>query len=138
MLQTGIVQDKNKNIAHVKITRSSACGDSCASCNLCSGNTITIEAENSVHALAGDTVFLDMADKKVLGAAFLVYIVPLFSLRIGFCIGFAAFGSENRAILCGFLLFALTFAVIIAVDKKIKKGYIPKIVEIIASDNTKD
>lgn len=144
MLQKGIVKKINQNIniakstrinnnttAEVEITRSSSCGDNCASCGLCPGRTAKVYAINDINASAGDTVIIDMSDKKVLGAAFLVYIVPLIMLIIGYFLCSAVFNSEGLAILTGFIFMAAAFIIIIYIDKKLKHKYTPHIVEII-------
>lgn len=131
MLQYGIVRKLNKNTVDVEIHRSSACGESCASCGLCPGTETITAAENTLNAVVGDRVIIDMSDKKVLGAAFLVYIIPIIMLIIGYAVGSAVFHKESIAIVSGFLLMVLTFAVIILIDKKIKHCYTPRIVKIL-------
>lgn len=148
MLQTGIIKKLHHSgerlpaatkgkmsytTAEVEITRSSACGESCASCKLCPGQTAIVEAVNDINADTGDTVIIDMADTKVLGAAFLVYIVPLVMLIAGYFLGCAVFNGESAGIITGFLFMAVTFAVIIRIDRKIKRKYTPHIVRIISS-----
>ncbi len=130
MLQTGIVTKQNGGFAEVEITRSSACGESCASCGLCPGQTAVVEAINDMGAAVGDGVIIDMADKKVLSAAFLVYIVPVIMLIAGYFAGEAIFGGETSGIITGFLLMIITFSIIIFTDKKRKSRYTPRIVEI--------
>lgn len=130
MLRTGIVKKRKGSAAEVEIVRSSACGDNCASCGLCPGRKAVLEAENAADAAEGDTVVIDMADKKVLCAAFLVYIVPVAALIIGYIAGEALFGGEAAGITAGFLLMILTFILIILTDKKRKIKYTPRIVEI--------
>ena len=134
MQQTGIVQKLHFNTAEVKITRSSACGESCASCGLCPGQTALVEAVNDVNAAVGDTVIIDMADKKVLGAAFLVYIVPIIMMIIGYFAGYVILKNETFGILTGFLMMIVVFPIIRFIDKKIKRRYIPNIVRVISSD----
>ena len=134
MLQNGIVKKIKDNMAEVEIQRSSACGESCASCGLCPGQTAVVTASNDIHATVGDRVTIDMADKKVLGAAFLVYIVPLIALIAGYFIGYAAFKSELPSVGIGFLLMAVTFGIIILCDKKLKKRYTPRIVSIVNNE----
>lgn len=130
MLQTGIVKKVSGSAAEIEITRSSACGENCASCGLCPGRTASVEASNIIGAKIGDMVVIDMADKKVLGAAFLVYIVPVIILIMGYFAGETIFGSETSGIITGFLLMAITFAAMIFTDKKRKSKYTPRIVEI--------
>lgn len=141
MLQTGVVKKLHYNsaeeqsypTAEVEITRSSACGESCASCGLCPGQTSVVEAVNDINADVGDTVIMDMSDSKVLGAAFLVYIVPLLMLIVGYFSGCAVFIGELPRIITGFLFMAAAFAVIICLDRKIKRKYESHIVRIIPS-----
>ncbi len=130
MLQTGIIAKQNGSLAEVEITRSSACGESCASCGLCPGQTSQVLAVNSAGAKTGDTVIIDMEDKKVLGAAFLVYIVPVITLIAGYFISDALFHSEGLAILTGFIFLAVTFIVLMRLDRRLKRKYTPRIVEV--------
>lgn len=135
MLQTGIVKEikSTKNTAphaSIEIIRSSACGENCSSCGLCPGKAAIVEAINEKGAAVGDTVIIQMSDKKVLGAAFLVYIVPLIMLIIGYFIGYAVFNTESASIITGLCLMAVTFAIITLVDKKIKLRYTPHIVSV--------
>ncbi|MCI5605668.1 MAG: SoxR reducing system RseC family protein [Clostridia bacterium] len=123
--------DEKLSAAEVEITRSSSCGENCASCGLCPGRTAKVYAINDINAEIGDTVIIDMADGKVLGAAFLVYIVPLIILIIGYFAGYAVFNSEALGIIIGFLFMAVAFIVIIRVDRKIRRKYTPHIVSIV-------
>ncbi len=135
MFQSGIVKKTSGKNADVEITRSSACAENCASCGLCPGKTAVVTAANDVGAAAGDTVVIDMADSKVLGAAFLVYIVPVITLIAGYLIGEAISGKESAGIVTGFILMILTFAAIILTDKKRRNRYTPRIVKIKGESN---
>lgn len=135
MLQNGIVKKRNINTAEVEIQRGSACGESCASCGLCPGQTTVVKAVNDTNAAEGDTVILDLANKKVLGAAFLVYIVPLILLFIGYFIGYAIFKSELGGIGIGFGMMAVAFLVIILLDRRLKAKYTPRIVRVEGKSN---
>ena len=134
MLQNGIVKQITKKMADVEIQRGTACGESCASCGLCPGQTTVISAANDAGAAVGDKVIIDLADKKVLGAAFLVYIVPLIALFAGYFLCYAVTKNELLSALCGFLLLAVTFGIIILCDRKLKKRYTPKIVRILNNE----
>lgn len=117
--------------AEVEIIRSSACGENCSSCGLCPGMTARIYAVNDINAAVGDEVIINMSDKNVLGAAFLVYIVPLITLIIGYFLGYTVFGSDGFAVLTGFILMAITFILLICTDRKLKRKYTPHIVRIV-------
>lgn len=128
--------DELLSAAEVEITRSSSCGDNCASCGLCPGQTSRVFAINDANAAVGDEVMIEMSDKKVLGAAFLVYIVPIITLIIGYFISHAIFNSEALAILTGFLFMVITLIVIMRIDRKNKRRYTPRIVRVITEDKT--
>lgn len=134
MLQNGIVKKLHTNTAEVEIHRSAACGESCAACGLCPGKTAVVAAANEIRAAVGDSVMIDMSDKKVLGAAFLVYIVPLIALIAGYFIGYAVFKSELPSVGIAFALMAVTFGIIILCDKRLKKRYTPRIVSIVNNE----
>lgn len=133
-----IYKNSNENLplAEVEITRSSACGESCASCGLCPGQTARVFAVNDVNAAVGDEVMIEMSDKKVLGAAFLVYIVPIITLIVGYLLSHAIFNSEALAIFTGILFMIITFIVIMRIDRKNKRRYTPHIVRVITEDKT--
>lgn len=134
MQQTGIVKGLHhdrSNRADVEITRSTACGDNCASCGLCPGQKTLVTALNDANAAVGDTVIINLSDKKVLVAAFLVYIVPLIMLIIGYFISYAVSGTEIISIVSGFCLMAVTFPVIMLIDRAMKSHYTPRIIRII-------
>ena len=66
-------------LARVKVERLSACGKSCASCGAgCADKQVlTVEAENPIGAKPGQRVVIETSTKGVLGAALLVYILPI-------------------------------------------------------------
>ena len=134
MLQRGIVTGISEKTAEIEITRSSSCGESCASCGLCPGLTAKVSASNDIGASLGDTVVIDMADKKILGAAALVYIVPLAVLIIGYFVAYAFCQNELISAGAGFALMALTFVLLILSDKRLKRRYTPRITKIIPKE----
>ena len=131
MEQTGIVEECTGTMAKIKITRSSACGESCAACGMCPGKETVIEARNDCGAAKGDTVMINMSSGRVLNAAFLVYIVPVILLVLGCAIGDYIFKSENMGILSGFALMAVSFVVMHMLDKRLKSRYSPTIAGIV-------
>lgn len=130
MVQNGIVKQISKNTAEVEIQRSSACGEACASCGLCPGQRTVVSALNEAGAKIGDSVIIDMSGKKVLGAALLVYIVPVLMLFCGYFAGYAVFGSETAAVAVGFAVMAAMFLTVILFDKRLRAKYTPRIVRI--------
>lgn len=116
MKQYGVVIAANEKKATLQIPRSSACGDKCGSCSgHCSQTKIHVEVENTLHAGIGDRVEVESAAKTILGAAFLVYILPLMMLFLGIfisnavMIGIGGDVSEPVSILVGGAFLAFTF-----------------------------
>ena len=77
--------------AMVVVKRQSACGHDCSKCGggcaeLAVLPTVTVVAENLAKAMVGDTVTVVSSSKKILGAAVLVYMVPLALFLLGYCV----------------------------------------------------
>ncbi len=74
----------------VRVRRTSACASAhnCGSCDHCSfmenAPEITVVAEDAHGAGVGDTVTVETASSRVLGAAALLYIVPLVLFFLGY------------------------------------------------------
>ena len=96
MTQSGIVTALLPNdMASVSVERQTACGGNCASCGGCSyKNVLTAVAENSFGAKVGDKVTLRSRTKGVIGAAALVYLLPIVTFLIGYAVA-AAFGAKE-------------------------------------------
>ena len=96
MTQSGIVTALLPNdMASVSVERQTACGGNCASCGGCSyKNVLTAVAENSFGAKVGDKVTLRSRTKGVIGAAALVYLLPILTFLIGYAVA-AAFGAKE-------------------------------------------
>lgn len=87
MTGEGVVIETMGHMAKVRIEKKSACSGECSSCGLCNNPVYDIEAINNANAKAGDKVKLFMPTKKVVGVAFLVYMVPILAifLIMGIC-----------------------------------------------------
>ena len=119
MEQVGIVVEKINDNAKVQFKRASACGENCAMCGGCEKLNSFVIAKNNVKADVGDTVILETNTKRVLVAAFAVYILPIV---LGIC-GYAFFGA-----IIGIVLFFIPFAVLFLINKRIEEKYLPVIV----------
>lgn len=80
----GRVVKTENGIAKVRVVRDTACGDSCASCNLCSNRERIIVAKNPIDAKVGDFVVVSEASAKILFYAFCVYIIPMILITFGY------------------------------------------------------
>lgn len=127
----GIVESVRGEGAVVTVKRDTACGDSCATCpSKCHQRNNKIIAKNPLGAKAGDKVTIEMKSSTVLKSAFLVYILPLIMLFAGYY-GVDYLGYEERvSVLCGLILFSLTFLVLHIWDKHHKERFSTTIVEI--------
>ena len=109
MTQSGIVTALLPDgRASVSVERQTACGGNCASCGGCSyKNVLTAIAENRVGAIVGDRITLRSRTKGVIGAAALVYLLPILTFLVGYLLS-AAFGAgEGVSILASVLCLLL-------------------------------
>lgn len=137
MKQTGRVLSVNEKNTIISVIRQSACGDSCASCSAkCSLKDSTVTAETVDGLEVGDMVIFEMAASKVLFAAFLVYITPLFMLIGGYLASTLVLETqEGMSVLVGIVSMIVWFVVVHFIDKKLNKYYKHKIVQKIEGDN---
>ena len=93
MTQNGVVTKLLDNgRAEVSVERGTACGGHCEGCETCIyASTLRISAENAVSARPGDRVILESETRSVMGAALLVYLLPVLLFFAGYAAG-AVFG----------------------------------------------
>ncbi|SHI51954.1 positive regulator of sigma(E), RseC/MucC [Geosporobacter subterraneus DSM 17957] len=140
MHQVGKVLETLKgNKARILMTKHAACGD-CGACQHGKENmTLTIAAINEVGAEVGDMVEVNMETQDVLGAAFIIYVIPLIVMVLG--IGGSGYllkqmgyrgNVELYAAFIGFLIMALSFMIIRMFEKRFRanRKYIPEITRI--------
>ena len=86
MTQTATVKSVNGDKAVIEVSRkamcdgchNSNCGGSCPMSGIfSSGKMMTTTAVNKIGAVAGDIVEIETEDKEVLGAALLIFLLPL-------------------------------------------------------------
>lgn len=116
----------NNNTITATLVRSSACGD-CHACSVgMSGDgeekNLEITAVNECDAKVGDNVNVELSNKAMLSATFIMYGIPLVAMIIGMLIGSRY--SDVLAFVLGILFVAITFFGIKMYDKKVdKKSY---------------
>ena len=104
MTTTGEVREAAGEMAKVRIYRSGACGENCASCKGCAGRKpIEVWAKNEAGARPGDRVTVESASPRVLGLAALVYLLPLVTAVLGYFVARAAGGSDDLGALAALL-----------------------------------
>jgi len=130
MEKVGFVKSLEGDYAIIEIRRASACGEKCASCKGgCAPTAVYARVKNNVNASVGQFVKLHTESKKVINAAFLAYMIPLFSLIIGVLVGlwFAMYlGYEEQQELIGagigLVFLAISYLFLRFKDKKLKES----------------
>lgn len=114
MVQTArVTREIKAGYVEVSVSRVSAC-DSAHSCNSCGGcsmaktsQEIKAVAEDHLGARPGDIVTVETSTSHVLGAAVVLYLVPIALFVLGAICGYS-FGWDDKPALalggCGFLL----------------------------------
>lgn len=111
----------NDEMAEVVVTRATACGSNCSSCEACVfQNELKTVARNLIGAKPGQKVLIASKSSRVYGAILLVYIVPIVLAIIGCFSAYAAGASEGICVLCTFLGFMLGAAVVV-ISQKLKR-----------------
>jgi sigma-E factor negative regulatory protein RseC len=136
MKQQGLIIGMDGDNATVKVQRHAACRD-CGGCELGHSNkSMEIKAKNPFNASMGELVEIEIPSNSVLKASFLVYILPIFFMVIGFFIGgriglHFGYNVDIAAGALGFGMLALAFLVIRLYDKKLGEGMTPIITNLI-------
>ena len=91
MTQNGVVTKLlDHGRAEVSVERGTACGGHCDGCETCIyANRLLVSADNAVFAKPGDRVTLETGTGSILGAAFLVYMLPVALFFAGYIVGAA-------------------------------------------------
>ena len=96
MTKNGLVLEKDKNVAKIKIERDSACGENCAACGLCPNRSLVVLVPVPDHIHIGDTVRLVSEGKGILGSSAACYIGFTALLFLGAALGYV-FGGQWTA-----------------------------------------
>lgn len=105
MTQNGVVTKLLEgNRAEVSVERGTACGGHCDGCETCVyASRLLISAENKVFARPGDRVVLESEAKSIMGAALLVYMLPLALFFVGYALGSVCGLSQGLCVLSSLL-----------------------------------
>ena len=132
MRQRAKVVEVNGRTATVEVTRSSMC-DGCENSGGCGGHCaitgivgdsrpMTAKADNAIGARVGETVEVESEGRQVLGAAALVFLVPLLVCALFYFAGSRLFGGEGAGAVSAAVGFILSFLVIGICDRKLARG----------------
>lgn len=111
----------------VRVRRASACASAhnCGSCDHCSfmenAPEILVVAQDSHGTQVGDTVQVETATGKVLGAAAVLYLVPFALFFLGYFLGNVMGWDEGMAIGAGGVGFVLGLLAAAGLDRYRKK-----------------
>ncbi len=138
MLQTArVIRVLSDGRAEISVKRQSACGHDCAKCGggcaeLTVMPTVTVTAENPVRAAVGDSVSVESTTRAVLGAAAVVYLIPLVLFFVGYFIAYALEAGGGVSAACGVIGFAAGAICAIVFDRRVKKrrGIVFRILQI--------
>ena len=120
MTQDAIVVKLLPNeMAEVVVTRSTACGSNCGSCESCIFQSeLKTIARNRIGAKPGQRVTIESSSRKIFSAAFIVYIMPLLFFLAGFALSSAFGASEGVSVLVSFLFLVLSAFVLVRSQRR--------------------
>lgn len=126
MTQEGIVTRLYPDgMAEVAVTRMTACGGNCGSCESCMlQSEIKTLAKNRAAAQPGQRVLIESRSSTVFGAIFLVYVMPLVCFLVGYGAASLAGLREGLCILCSFLGLAVGALILVFSQRRRKKNAI--------------
>ena len=140
MTEQGIVAGINRDVALVEFNPNENCAG-CATRHNCSqegGKKRKLSVSNAVGAWVGDIVEVSISSHRVVGASLLLWVVPIFSLFVGYFAIFRRMGSESAAIFGSLIVMCFSFVVLKVIDSRIlKKGWLrPVTTRIIQQDKS--
>ncbi len=114
-----VIKLLSDTMAEVVVTRQTACGHSCSSCESCVYQSeIRTVARNTIHAAPGQHVIIASQTSSVFKAVFLVYVLPLVLFLSGYLFAYRLGAAENICILISFLALILSAAIIIIIHNR--------------------
>ena len=107
------------SMAEVAVTRTTACGGNCGSCESCIFQSeLKAIAKNSIGARPGQKVVIASSNRTVFSAAILAYIMPILFFLLGYAISSLFGASEGISVLVSFSFLILSAFVLIIIQKK--------------------
>ena len=121
MTQEAVVTKLLPNgMAEVAVRRTTACGGNCGSCESCVfQNELKTPALNLIQAKPGQKVLIESQSSRIFKAAFLVYVLPILFLLLGYLIASLLSLGENAAILFSFAGLALGALTVVLSQRRI-------------------
>jgi sigma-E factor negative regulatory protein RseC len=127
--------------AKIQVTVGGGCAG-CASHGTCmsSGRVDReITVLNDYNALEGDLVVFESDPGKVVLASFLLWVVPILAMIVGYFAG-EALGGGVISVVAAFVFLALSFAALALVDRMVSGGrmFHPRIIAVVGPDDDPD
>ena len=115
MTQDAIVTKVFPNrTAEVVVTRATACGSNCGSCESCIFQSeLKAVAYNKINARPGQKVQIESKNSAVFSAALMVYVMPLVLFLVGYFVSYAAGASTGICIVVSFLCLILSAFILV-------------------------
>ena len=126
MIETGVVNKIEKNLAWVTMIK----GEQCAGCTACKAfgeGSFEVVALNNTDAKVGDNVEVEINPRQVVKHSTIVFILPVLSIIIGYFLGnsyltHTGLSLEAAGIIGSLGLMILTFFAIVGYDRIISKS----------------
>ncbi len=141
-IEEGVVLEASKRKALIRIQQGSACAscNSRDSCEISSGDNMTIEVSNDLQAKIGDRIQISLPESTLLKLSLLVYLLPVVALVLGACVGaelatILDMDSTVTSVVAGCAAMAIVFCVLRWLDgiSDFRKKYYPRMTRILIS-----
>ncbi len=133
MIAKARVLRSSNGIAEVNILRGAACGETCGkACGTCGLKVMKTKATDSFGVKEDDFVEIESDSKKIIGLAFILYIIPLITGVLGYFLGEFIKKSEDFGALFALIFFIIGFIPAVIANKKNNVSY--RIIRVIADE----
>lgn len=114
----GVVVAIDGETARLRFERGKMCAH-CGACLAIGAREMEMSLPNTLGAVVGDQVSVQLLGKQVAGASLIAYGIPLLLLLLGIWLG--SRHSDLAAILCGIGGCLLSFIVLKMIDRRLKR-----------------
>lgn len=133
MKSSGKVTEVNGNKIKVKMFKESSCAH-CSGCGDASKLTRELDLFYNGEVEIGDIVTFELEDAKMLKIGFLVYILPIIMMLIGFVISSKMGNSEKISVFISFGFLIISFICLHIYDKYFVKEKVQMVVTAVEKD----
>ena len=133
MKSSGKVTEVNGNKIKVKMFKESSCAH-CSGCGDANKLTRELDLFYNGEVEIGDIVTFELEDAKMLKIGFLVYILPIIMMLIGFVISSKMGNSEKTSVFISFGFLIISFICLHIYDKYFVKEKVQMVVTAVEKD----